>query len=394
MTVLAPSWRLAAATLASCMLLASAQAVRAQITTQGALTTQQVQQLAPQLPAFAGSAANFESLVNGLSLGTPVSLTTVGTDGIARTVTFTPPGGLSALQVAQTLEAARQRLVTQGVAAPTGEQISATLMGGSLVTPLGTQAVTGVLPQAPAAAVDAQRGVLTAQQVQQLAPQLVDFAGSPANFQSLVSGLSLGTPVALTTLGPDGFTRTATFTPMGGFSAQQIAQTLEAARQQLITQGIATPTGEQIGVTLMAGNRATATGNSLAGTQVRAGTALGVSVQTTTTAAPAGSTSIGTRASQPGISTSASPFFGTSDSPVVNTSASPSVGTSNSPVLPNATTQAPAGAAASGTGANVFGAGASVGATIPRLGVGAVSGAASGAPNGPVSPAAQIQGRR
>jgi hypothetical protein len=292
-------------------------------------------------------------------------------------VTFTPPGGLSALQVARTLEAARQQLVTQGVAAPTGEQIGATLLGGSLVTPSGIQPVTGVLPQSSIAATDLQRGALTAQQVQQLAPQLLAFSGSAANFQSLVNGLSLGTPVTLTTPGAGGSTQTVTFTPSGGSSAQQIAQTLEAARQQLIAQGIGTPTGEQIGVTLMGGNLNTATGNQ------------GVA------------TTLGTRASQPGINTSASPFFGTSDSPVVGTSASPIVGTSNSPVLPNAATQLP------GTGAATTGAGASVGATIPRpaLGgatgvtaprpaLGAATGAAATAPNGPASPAAQIQGRR
>jgi hypothetical protein len=373
-----PFWRLAASTLAAFTLLASAPALRAQAIPQQSLAAQQVQQLAPQLLAFTGSAANFQSLVNGLSLGTPVVLSTIGTDGIARTVTFTPPGGLSALQVAQTLEAARQQLVTQGVATPTGEQIGATLLGGPLATPSGIQPVTGVLPQqtTPAAA-DLQRGALTAQQVQQLAPQLLAFSGSAANFQSLVNGLSLGTPVTLTTPGAGGSTQTVTFTPAGGASAQQIAQTLEAARQQLIAQGIGTPTGEQIGVTVMGGTLNAANGSQAA------------------------STALGTRASQPGISTSASPFFGTSDSPVVGTSASPIVGTSNTPVLPNATTQPP------GTGAATTGTGASVGATIPRpaLGgatgltaprpaLGGATGAATTAPNGPASPAAQLQGRR
>lgn len=377
MTARAPFWRLAAATLAACTMLASAPCVRAQVITQESLAAQQVQQLAPQLLAFTGSTANFQSLVNGLSFGTPVSLTTIGADGIARTVTFTPPGGFSALQVAQTLEAARQRLVTQGVAAPTGEQIGVALLGGSLVTPSGTQPVTGVLPQSSTTAADAQRGALTAQQVQQLAPQLLTFSGSAANFQSLVNGLLLGTPVTLTTPGTDGFTQTVTFTPAGGSSAQQIAQTLEAARQQLIAQGIGTPTGEQIGVTLMGGTLGTATGNQ------------------------AVTATIGARASQPAINTSASPFFGTSDSAVLGTSASPIIGTSNSPVLPNATTQLPGtGTAITGTGASVGATiarpalGTAPGATVPRPALGAATGAAGTAPNGPASPAAQIQGRR
>jgi hypothetical protein len=358
------SWRLAAVMLGACALFASAHSVRAQAV-QGVSTAQQVQQLAPQLLAFAGSAANFESLANGLSAGTPVSLTTVGPDGIARTVTFTPPGGLSPLQVAQTLEAARQQLVIQGIGAPTAEQISATLLGGLLATPSGTRSVAGLLPQASTGTPAAAQGILTVQQVQQLAPQLLSFSGSSANFQSLVNGLSLGTPVTLTTPGTDGLARSVTFTPAGGLSAQQIAQTLEIARQQLITQGIVAPTGEQIGVALLGASSATP-----------------------------GTGGVGSRASQPSINTSASPFFGTSDSPVVGTSASRTIGTSNSPVLPNPSTQAQPGVPADGAGAAVLGAGAAVGATVPRPGAAGAGATAASAPNGPPSPAAQIQGRR
>ena len=36
--------------------------------------------------------------------------------------------------------------------------------------------------------------------VQRLAPQLVAFAGSQSNFQNLVSGLALGTPVQLVSI--------------------------------------------------------------------------------------------------------------------------------------------------------------------------------------------------
>src|SRR5712671_4943870 len=79
--------------------------------------------------------------------------------------------------------------------------------------------------------------------VQQLAPQLVDFAGSLTNFQSLVNGLALGVPVTLVTLTPEGFTQTVTFTPAaGGMTAVDIARTLELARQNLIARGIPRPT--------------------------------------------------------------------------------------------------------------------------------------------------------
>ena len=53
----------------------------------------QVERLAPQLVGFAGSPGNFESLVNGLAAGVPVTLTTATADGVTQTVTFTPPGG-------------------------------------------------------------------------------------------------------------------------------------------------------------------------------------------------------------------------------------------------------------------------------------------------------------
>jgi len=43
-----------------------------------------------------------------------------------------------------------------------------------------------------------------AQQVQLLAPQLVPFSGSTANFQSLATGLVQGTPITLTGVTADG----------------------------------------------------------------------------------------------------------------------------------------------------------------------------------------------
>ena len=68
--------------------------------------------------------------------------------------------------------------------------------------------------------------------VQRLAPQLVAFAGSQTNFQNLVTGLAQGTPVQLVTVLPDGSAQVVNFTPTGRLSTEQIAQTLEAARQR------------------------------------------------------------------------------------------------------------------------------------------------------------------
>jgi hypothetical protein len=100
--------------------------------------------------------------------------------------------------------------------------------------------------------------------VQRLAPQLVVFAGSDANFQNLVNGLGAGTHVQLVTVLTNGTTQTVTFTPAASSSPTTIAQVLEAARQQLIGQGIGTPTAEQIAFTLMGG----VVPNPLGGTQV------------------------------------------------------------------------------------------------------------------------------
>jgi hypothetical protein len=108
----------------------------------------------------------------------------------------------------------------------------------------------------------AQTAVPPTLTVQRLAPQLVAFAGSQNNFQSLVTGLAQGTPVQLVTVLPDGFTQVVTFTPAAALSPTQIAQLLETARQQLIGLGIGNPTAEQIGIALMGGIVPTALGGS------------------------------------------------------------------------------------------------------------------------------------
>lgn len=216
--------------------------------------------------------------------------------------------------------------------------------------------------------------------VQRLAPQLVAFAGSDANFQNLVNGLANGTPVQLTTTLSNGFSQTVTFTPSALGSPAQIAQTLEAARQQLIGLGIGTPTAEQIGFILMGGLVPT----PLGGTQVsglanapataanppsraaqiqqqqQAGAGAtaattppaitsAVTVQTTPTPTAAPTATVPRQTSDsliaPGA-TSTSPAPITSASPVLNTSASPQVSTSASPVL---SAPQPPGTAASST---------------------------------------------
>jgi hypothetical protein len=108
----------------------------------------QVERLAPQLVLFAGGQTNFDSLVNGLGLGSPVTLTTVLPNGQVQLVNFTPQGTMTATQIAQTLEAARQNLISLGIATPTAQQVAITLTGGTLPTSTGSTQVTALLPAA------------------------------------------------------------------------------------------------------------------------------------------------------------------------------------------------------------------------------------------------------
>ena len=115
----------------------------------------QVQRIAPQLVAFAGSQANFDNLVNGLAAGSPVTLTTVDPSGAAQTVTFTPAGGAvsSPVEIARSLEATRQRLIASGIATPNAQQLGTTLAGTDVPVTLSTPvAVPGATaPATPSA---------------------------------------------------------------------------------------------------------------------------------------------------------------------------------------------------------------------------------------------------
>jgi hypothetical protein len=142
--------------------------------------------------------------------------------------------------------------------------------------------------------VQTQIGVPPTLEVQRLAPQLVGFAGGEVNFANLVNGLALGLPVTLTTPIGAGATQIVTFTPLGTMSSLQVAQTLELARQSLIARGVAVPTAQQIGVTLLGGSLQTAAGSTPMNALVASNTALAgstVTLPTSTSAIPAGQTS-------------------------------------------------------------------------------------------------------
>jgi hypothetical protein len=124
----------------------------------GAATAGQVLALGPQLLTFAGSDTNFANLVNGLALGIPVTLTTPLPTGGSQVFAFTPSGTMSAVEIAQTLEKARQALISRGVATPTAQQIGTVLAGGSLTTASGTTGVTPIINTASTAASNAAAG--------------------------------------------------------------------------------------------------------------------------------------------------------------------------------------------------------------------------------------------
>jgi hypothetical protein len=267
---------------------------------------QQVQQLAPQLLALAGSSANFESLVNGLTQGAPVTLTTVGADGSLQIVTFVAGTTLSPVDAARTLETARQSLISRGIATPSAQQLAIALMGGSLPTAVGTIPVTGVL-SGNAGTTPIQ---VRTETVVQPTPGATAGNLSAANIQALTTALAQNTPVTLT-----GANGNVTFAAPGRpMSAFEINQALQLANLLLAQQGILNPTPEQLRAALLGGTLTSAGGNvplqGILQGQVR--------------------------------NTSDSPFFGTSDSRVLGTSATPSTAAPG----PRALTTAPAPTAA------------------------------------------------
>lgn len=197
----------------------------------------QVQLLAPQLLAFSGSSANFDSLVNGLTQGTPVTLTTVSPDAGVQIATFLPATALTAADAARSLEAARQSLISRGIALPNAQQLAIALMGGALPTPAGSAQVTGV--------VSGNAGATPIQVRNELAPPPASGAGGPfnatsANLQALRTELTQGTRA------------------MSLFEANQA---LQLASTLLAQQGILDPTPEQLRVALLGGNLGPAAGN-------------------------------------------------------------------------------------------------------------------------------------
>lgn len=124
----------------------------------------EVERLAPQLVSFAGGEVNFQNLVNGLAFGLPVTLSTPLSTGVTQLATFTPSGTLSALQIAQMLENARQVAIGNGIATPSAEQLAAILNGGTLSTAAGASNVNGLMGNGSVATSLVQPNASAAQQ--------------------------------------------------------------------------------------------------------------------------------------------------------------------------------------------------------------------------------------
>ena len=295
-------------------------------------SAQQVQLLAPQLLAFSGSTGNFDSLVTGLTSGTPVTLTTVSAEGFVQIVTFMPGATMSASDVARNLETARQNLITRGIATPNAQQLALALVGGTLTTPSGSASINGVLT--------GTAGTTPLQVRNELAP-FSTFASTPTlnlsqnNLQALRIALAQGSTATLTTTTASGATQAMTIPGTGvAMTAFEVNQALQLASALLAQQGIVSPTMDQIRVALVGGTLTTANGVAVAVQGVLQGR-----------------------------------LRGTSDSALVGTSNSPLFGTSNTPAPTGAAATPPAASAIpAASGATARGSATTPSATAPRRG--------------------------
>jgi hypothetical protein len=190
-------------------------------------SSQQVSLLAPQLVTFSGSQANFDAIVNGMTQGIPVTITTTDATGNVQIVTFTPTTTLAAADAARVIETARNTLITRGVATPSAQQIAVALVGGSLNTPAGTTTVAGAIPGATGTTLIQVRNEVTT------VPTALTAGGTvgAANLQALRANLA-----------------------QTGLSQFEVNQSLQLASVILAQNGIVTPTIDQLQIALAGGN--------------------------------------------------------------------------------------------------------------------------------------------
>jgi hypothetical protein len=191
---------------------------------------QEVLAFAPQLEAFAGSKANFESLASGLRAAKTVRLVTITPEGMREVVSFTAAKAMSAEDTARVLENARYHLLDRGRAAPSGWDIALVLMGHMDISPAGPVRQPGLL--APA---DPRKPMTLS---------LRPFAGSPENYRSLMRGITQGSVVTLAD--PVDARLKARFTPPCTLPQDEARQALLAAAERLAAQGIGEPVIDEV----------------------------------------------------------------------------------------------------------------------------------------------------
>lgn len=143
-------WSLVAA--AVCALAAAAAGAQTTAMTTTAPTAQStaLDKLIAQYSLWAGSQSNAKALVQGLNIGTSVTLSSgAGTGSNAGTATtFTPvTSKLGVGEVNIALSLAKASLAQQGITNPTPAQVSAALNGGVVTSSTSSTSLVGVLAQ-------------------------------------------------------------------------------------------------------------------------------------------------------------------------------------------------------------------------------------------------------
>jgi hypothetical protein len=174
--------------------------------------------------------SNFQNLLTGLTQGLEVTLLTPLSDGTVEVTNFFPPGRMTVASAAASIEQARATLASFGIEEPTGAQLAAALVGGTLYVPSGSTRLAGVLPPGQ------RPGSFTAQIVAAGAlPQVAPPAGDAAIGGSAAAGASA---------------------PPSGMAIQ-------LANQRLAELGITQPTPDQVRAMLEGGTVMTPSGQSL-----------------------------------------------------------------------------------------------------------------------------------
>jgi hypothetical protein len=186
--------------------------------------------IAPALETFAGSKANFESLAAGLRSGRQVTLATITPDGMREIVSFAAAKPLSADETVRVLENARYHLLDRGLAAPSGWDIGLVLMGHMDITPSGPVRQPGLL--APS---DPRKPLVLS---------LRNFAGSAANYRSLMRGLTHGSMVTLAD--PVNFRFRQRFTPQCALPEAEARQVLIDAAERLAAERVGDPMMDEL----------------------------------------------------------------------------------------------------------------------------------------------------